>query len=189
MVSLKSIKNWIANPFVVALIIALIPSGIIVSLIMQPNVVYEKLPTYQIAETNDTHVRSVTCVILKNTGHAPANNIVFAIGSSTFFPELIDIDPPIWHEYCRERESKIRNQKVYSLEEFADGASFTLHISSQIKNPDITIEGIHSGGNKIEMEKHTFPIEVILIGLLSYIIGLSTCSLFKLYSRSKKNDE
>lgn len=186
MLSLKSIKKWITNPFVVALIIALIPSGIIIGLIMQPNVVYEKLPTYLIAETNDTHIRSVTCVIIKNTGHAPANNMKFAIGSSTFFPELIDIDPPIWHECCYEIESKTRNRKVYSLDEFADGASFTLHISSQKKNPDITIDGIHDGGEKIEMEKHTSPISVMLIGLLVYILGLATCSLYNRYLRKRK---
>jgi hypothetical protein len=186
MVSLEDIKNgiqhWIRhpNPWVVALIVALISSGTITYLIMQPNVVYEKLPTYLVAENaTDTtkqqpSIRSVTCVVLKNTGNVPAHDVIIEIESLNFFPDRTELHPEIWKLYCSEIKCEDH------------GANFAIYISAPEEEPKILIDGMYDGGKKIEMEKTTFLREVIVI-VCSFILGFVTCFVVIRLGRSRQD--
>ena len=175
-------KEKIIISFVSILIAALIMLAIttvIESYFEQPNVVYEKLPIYIIAEnkTNTTKqqpsTRSVACVLIKNIGHAPAHNVRIEIYSN-FDQNLNEMQPKIWQTICHREKGIDRTRATYILNEFADGANFAIYISAPEKEPEIDIDGIHDGGKKIEMEKSTPLIGILIIGLGSYILGLLT---------------
>lgn len=167
---------------VVALRIALLVSpGINTYWIMQPNVVYEELPTIPIAENESSNTEqqpsmsSVTCVVVKNTGHSPASEVLLTIEAENFFPDRTGLHPESW-EYISRVIYSDQNKKVYFLEKFAGGANFMITIPAPEEEPEIIISGMWGGGEKIEMKKST-PLIIILIGLGVYYLGFLTCLL------------
>lgn len=167
---------------VVAILIPLLISpGLITYWIMQPNVVYEQLPTIPIAENESSNTKqqpsmsSVTCVIVKNTGRTPASEVFVTIKSENFFPDRTGLHPEDWEYISRVIDSD-RNKKVYFFNKFAGGANFMISIPAPEKEPEINISGMWGGGEKIEREKST-PLIIILIGLGVYYLGFLTCLL------------
>ena len=150
-------------------------------IIAKIQVVYEELPTIPIAENESSNTEqqpsmsSVTCVVVKNTGHSPASEVLLTIEAENFFPDRTGLHPESWG-YISHVINSDRNKKVYFLEKFAGGANFMINIPAPEEEPEIIIRGMWGRGEKIEIKKST-PLIIILIGLGLYSLGLSTCFL------------
>ena len=170
-------KRRIFVAFVFALVIALVVAlimnflgGVFTIILMQPRVVYEELPIYLIGDAN---IKSVSCVLLKNTGYDTADDVKFAIKSTDFY-QTNEMWPKIMKDYCDINESD-PYRPTYSFKKFAPGAFVWISISAPCENPELDIDGRYNGGGRIiENEKGTTPIGVLVIGLGSFLSGFFT---------------
>jgi hypothetical protein len=185
MVSLEDIKNrirhWILhpNPWVVGLIIALlIPSGILTVLILQPCVVYEKLPVYKINTSEDANIKSVFAVSLKNTGHSEAHEVKLVTYSKIndlkkFYQDKNEIVPDHFKELIDVKADPDLFRMVYSIDAFAAGTNFFICIATPYEEPDVKISGIYEHGKEIKIEKSSLKGPMVIICL--YALGFLTC--------------
>jgi hypothetical protein len=181
--------------FVVALVVALIVAlimnflGGLFTTIMQPDVVYEELPVYLIGETNDTYIKSVSCVLLKNTGYDTASDVKFEITSTDFYLNYNEMWPEIMKDFCDIDESD-PYRPTYSFKKFAPDAFVWISISAPCRNPELHMDGRYDGGEIIEKEKGTTPIGASVIGFGSFLSGFFTyfagIRFLRMYHKGKK---
>jgi len=184
MVSLEDIKNrilhWILhpNPWVVGLIMVLIPSGILTGLILQPNVVYEKLPVYKINTSEGADIKSVFAVSLKNTGYSEAHGVKLVTYSKIndakkFYQHKNEIVPDHFKELIDVEAKPDLFRMVYSIDALAAGANFFICISTPYEEPEVKISGTYEHGKEIKIDKSFLKGPMVIIGL--YTLGFLTC--------------
>jgi putative transcriptional regulator len=184
MVSLEDIQNmiqhWIRhpNPWVVGLIMALISSGILIDLILQPNVVYEELPVYKINTSEAADIKSVVAVSLKNTGYSEAHGVKLVTYSNIsdatkFYQDKNEIVPDHFKELIDVEAKPDLYRMVYSIDAFAAGANIFICISAPYKEPEVKISGTYEYGKDIKIEKSFLKGPIVIIGL--FTLGFLTC--------------
>lgn len=150
------------------------------NIVFQPNIEYEECPKYIV---NTSLMKSVHCILLKNTGYAPSDNVKLTI-ETDFFQQYNTIEP---EEIICDGCMKVNgNKTIYSFDKFAKGAIAWIYIPAPSENAKIGISGIYNGGIPIKKGTSTTPnilMNQLIIGvlfLISYVLGLlSYCILSK----------
>lgn len=166
-ISMVNWKTW--APIIIAIFATISPITLYQIWYKQPDITYQILESYPYSAED-----SVTCIILRNVGHATAHDVLLVIESSHPFTKLIIEAPELYENknvWENQTEAKIWFQRI------TEGAEITTYASAKTLSPEIEVsitseEGAgrqHKEPSRLSLAVFML-IEGILIGILILLL-------------------